>query len=78
MADCLNWKIRHHKHWVNQLSSLAKSRIEKIFTSISKIAYGEDIKQYFSVITRAGIIFVSEDLKKLNQLDTQPVLKQKD
>lgn len=50
----------------------------KDFRSISKIAYGEDIKQYFSVITKAGIIFVSEDLKNWNQLDTQPVLKQKD
>ena len=57
---------------------ISKIADRKDFTSISKIAYGEDIKQYFSVITRAGIIFVSEDLKNWNQLDTQPVLKQKD
>mgnify|MGYP001216742770 CR=1 FL=1 len=47
----------------------------KDFTSLSKIAYGEDIKQYFSATTKTGVIFVSEDLNNWKQLSTQPVLK---
>ena len=34
------------------------------FSSISKIAYGEDIKQYFSVSTESGYIYISENLKE--------------
>jgi len=33
------------------------------FTNISRIVYAEDIKQYFSAVTRSGIIYTSENLK---------------
>ena len=38
------------------------------FTSISKTAYGEDIKQYFTSTTKSGDIYFSEDLKDWNKL----------
>ena len=47
----------------------------KDFSSISRIAYGEDIKQYFTATTSSGIIYTSEDLKIWNQNTTQPVLE---
>jgi|TARA_B110000438_G_scaffold202181_1_gene193738 hypothetical protein len=33
------------------------------FSSITKIAYGEDIKQFFSACTESGSVYISEDLK---------------
>ncbi len=33
------------------------------FIALSRIVYGEDIKQYFSAVTKSGLIFTSEDLK---------------
>ena len=45
------------------------------FISINRIVYGEDIKQYFTAITKSGIIYTSEDLKNWNQSSTQPVLE---
>ena len=47
----------------------------KDFSSISRIAYGEDIKQYFTATTSSGIIYTSEDLKTWDENTTQPVLK---
>ena len=47
----------------------------KDFISISRIVFGEDIKQYFTATTRSGIIYTSEDLKTWNQNTTQPVLE---
>ena len=35
----------------------------KDFTNINRIVYAEDIKQYFSAVTRSGIIYTSENLK---------------
>jgi hypothetical protein len=32
------------------------------FTGLSRIAYGEDIKQYFSAVTKSGMVFTTEDL----------------
>ncbi|MBL50752.1 MAG: hypothetical protein CMG57_02190 [Candidatus Marinimicrobia bacterium] len=37
------------------------------FIGISRIAYGDDIKQYFSAFTASGLIFTSEDLKSWSQ-----------
>ena len=34
----------------------------KDFITISRIVYAEDIKQYFSAITKSGIIYTSENL----------------
>ena len=47
----------------------------KDFSCISRIAYGEDIKQYFTATTSSGIIYTSEDLKTWDENTTQPVLK---
>jgi hypothetical protein len=33
------------------------------FISLSRIAYGEDIKQYFVAVTKSGIVFTTDDLK---------------
>ena len=33
------------------------------FVSINRIVHGEDIKQYFSAVTKSGIIYSSENLK---------------
>ena len=35
----------------------------KDFTNINRIVYAEDIKQYFSAVTKSGIIYTSENLK---------------
>ena len=36
---------------------------KKDFVSINRIVHGEDIKQYFSAVTKSGIIYSSENLK---------------
>ena len=33
------------------------------FISLSRIAYGEDIKQYFVAGTKSGMVFTTDDLK---------------
>ena len=33
------------------------------FISLSRIAYGEDIKQYFAAATKSGMVFTTDDLK---------------
>jgi|TARA_B100001964_G_scaffold68580_1_gene77875 hypothetical protein len=33
------------------------------FISLSRIAYGEDIKQYFLAVTKSGMVFTTDDLK---------------
>ena len=38
------------------------------FMDIERIVYGEDIKQYFNAITKSGIIYSSEDLKKWDKV----------
>tara|TARA_Y100000816_G_C25980595_1_gene511970 strand:+ start:105 stop:626 length:522 start_codon:yes stop_codon:yes gene_type:complete len=37
------------------------SRID--FVDINRIVYAEDIKQYFSVVTKSGIVYTSDDLE---------------
>jgi len=36
---------------------------ERDFISLSRIAYGEDIKQYFIAATKSGMVFTTDDLK---------------
>tara|TARA_B100000900_G_scaffold401418_1_gene406080 strand:+ start:369 stop:866 length:498 start_codon:yes stop_codon:yes gene_type:complete len=36
----------------------------KDFIDISRIVYAEDIKQYFTVVTKSGVIYTSENLKE--------------
>ncbi|MAI86780.1 MAG: hypothetical protein CMF99_06425 [Candidatus Marinimicrobia bacterium] len=46
----------------------------KDFINISRIVYAEDIKQYFSAITKSGIVYTSENLK---EWDRSSVIKLK-
>ena len=43
------------------------------FIGLNRIAYGEDIKQYFSAVTRSGMIYTSEDLKNWTQNSSLPL-----
>ena len=43
------------------------------FIGINRIVYGEDIKQYFSAVTRSGLIYTSEDLKNWTQNSSLPL-----
>ena len=43
------------------------------FIGLNRIAYGEDIKQYFSAVTRSGLIYTSEDLKNWTQNSSLPL-----
>ena len=43
------------------------------FIGLNRIVYGEDIKQYFSAITRSGMIYTSEDLKNWTQNSSLPL-----
>ena len=47
----------------------------KDFISINRIAYGEDIKQFFSAATKEGLIYTSNDLKKWTVVSTKIELK---
>ena len=43
------------------------------FIGLNRIVYGEDIKQYFSGVTRSGLIYTSEDLKNWTQNSSLPL-----
>ena len=43
------------------------------FTTINRIAYGEDIKQVFSAATKDGYIYTSTDLKKWTTLQDKVI-----
>ena len=43
------------------------------FIGLNRIVYGEDIKQYFSAVTRTGMIYTSEDLKNWTQNSSLPL-----
>jgi len=43
------------------------------FIGLNRIVYGEDIKQYFSAVTRSGLIYTSEDLKNWTQNSSLPL-----
>ena len=46
---------------------------KKDFISINRIVHGEDIKQYFSAVTKSGNIYTSENLKEWNQTLSLPI-----
>ena len=46
---------------------ITKIDSRKDFINISRIVYAEDIKQYFSAITKSGIVYTSENLKDWNK-----------
>ena len=43
------------------------------FISLSRIAYGDDIKQYFSAVTESGLVFTSQDLKSWTSQGSIPL-----
>ena len=43
------------------------------FIGLNRIVYGEDIKQYFSAVTRSGLIYTSEGLKNWIQNSSLPL-----
>ena len=43
------------------------------FIGLKRIVYGEDIMQYFSAVTRSGMIYTSEDLKNWTQNSSLPL-----
>ena len=43
------------------------------FISLSRIAYGEDIKQYFVAVTKSGMVFTTDDLKTWRPQDNIPL-----
>ena len=43
------------------------------FIGLNRIVYGEDIMQYFSAVTRSGMIYTSEDLKNWTQNSSLPL-----
>ena len=45
------------------ISLVGKISDHRDFISLSRIAYGEDIKQYFVAATKSGMVFITEDLK---------------
>ena len=45
------------------ISLVGKISDHRDFISLSRIAYGEDIKQYFVAATKSGMVFTTEDLK---------------
>jgi len=47
----------------DSISLVGKISDHQDFISLSRIAYGEDIKQYFVASTKSGIIFTTDDLK---------------
>ena len=44
------------------------------FIAINRIAYGEDIKQVFSAVTKEGIVYISNDLKKWSMIKNSIIL----
>ena len=45
------------------ISLVGKISDHNDFISLSRIAYGEDIKQYFVAVTKSGMVFTTDDLK---------------
>ena len=47
----------------DSISLVGKISDHQDFISLSRIAYGEDIKQYFVAGTKSGMVFTTDDLK---------------
>ena len=53
--------------FVTQISKTQK------FISLGRTTYGDDIKQFFTAVTKTGKIFTSEDLKSWNENANIPI-----
>lgn len=56
---------------------IARIAERKDFIAITRIAYGEDIKQVFSATTKDGYIYTSTDLKKWETVSNRMILNNK-
>ena len=52
----------------NTVSYITTIDSKENFISLDRIVYAEDIKQYFSAVTRSGIVYTSENLEKWDEL----------
>jgi hypothetical protein len=48
----------------NSIVFITKIDSRTDFSSLNRIVYAEDIKQYFTAITKSGIVYTSDDLEK--------------
>jgi len=48
----------------NSIVFITKIDSRTDFVSLNRIVYAEDIKQYFSAVTKSGIVYTSDDLEK--------------
>jgi len=55
------------------ISLVGKISDHRDFISLSRIAYGEDIKQYFVAATKSGMVFTTEDLKTWKSQGNIPI-----
>ena len=51
----------------NEIAYITKIDSRKDFVSLDRIVYAEDIKQYFSAVTRSGIVYTSDNLEEWKQ-----------
>ena len=49
------------------ITFITKIDSRRDFINITRIVYAEDIKQYFSAVTKSGIVYTSENLKDWDQ-----------
>ena len=50
---------------------ITRIAVREDFIAIDRIAYGEDIKQVFSAVTKEGIVYTSNDLKKWSMIESR-------
>ena len=60
----------------NEIEIITRIDNRKDFISISRIVYGEDIKQFFSAVTSGGLIYTSTDLKQWKLADEHILFKE--
>ncbi len=60
----------------NKIEIITRIDNRQDFISISRIVYGEDIKQFFSAVTSSGLIYTSIDLKQWKLEDEHIFLKE--
>ena len=59
----------------NEIEIITRIDNRQDFISISRIVYGEDIKQFFSAVTSGGLIYTSTDLKQWKLADEHFLFK---
>ena len=60
----------------NEIEIITRIDNRQDFISISRIVYGEDIKQFFTAVTSGGLIYNSTDLKEWSLTDEPTPFKE--